>query len=92
MVLYCDRFFIMNWKDSKEVIILSSISNALKEEDQANTVKGRIGYAKPQVVHEYNRVMPGVDLNDEMKFDRKVARRRVKISTKTYFFINLIPP
>ena len=86
MVLYCDRFFIMNWMDSKEVIILSSISNALKEEDQANTVKGRIGYAKPQVIHEYNRVIPGFDLNDQMKFGRKVARRRVKTFYKNIFF------
>ena len=81
-----DRFFVMNWMDKKEVVLLSSISNGLRENDIAAIRKGRQGDLKPQCVHEYNRIMPGVDLNDQMKFGRKVARRRVKTFYKTIIF------
>ena len=57
----------MGTPDSKEVIILSSISNEFRENESAKTIKGRIGLENPEVIHEYNRVMPGVDLNDQMK-------------------------
>ena len=68
---------------------MSSISNGFRENDSAKTIKGRIGLKKPEVIHEYNRVMPGVDLNDQMKFGRKVARRRVKTFYKNIFFHQL---
>jgi hypothetical protein len=63
--------------DKKEVRILSSISNGLVENDVNQ---------KPAVVHRYNRLMPGVDLNDQKKFGRTVACRRVKKYYKNIFF------
>jgi hypothetical protein len=65
MVKYCERLFLMNWKDKKEVRILSSISNGQYQFD----FKG-----KPAVIHEYNRAIPGININDQMKFGRKVGR------------------
>lgn len=74
---FCDRFFFLNWMDKKPVRILSSISSGSVIDDQ----KG-----KPAVIHEHNRVMPGVDLNNQQKFGRKVSRRRVKKYYKNIFY------
>ena len=57
VVKFCDRFFFMNWMDKKPVRILSTVSSGLLNDD----VNG-----KPAVIHVYNRVMPGIDANDQV--------------------------
>jgi hypothetical protein len=78
VIKYCDRFFLMTWRDNKEVRILSSVSNGLMENDNEKK--------RPACIVVYNRVMPGVDLNDQMKFGRKVHRRRVKKYYRNLFY------
>jgi hypothetical protein len=77
IVKYCYRFQIMNWMDSKPVRILSSIGSCRPEDDQNN---------KPETINLYNQFMPGVDKADQMKFGRKIYRRRVKKYYKTLFY------
>jgi hypothetical protein len=61
--------------DKKPVIIMGSTSNPLPEND---TLNRRRTVMKPQCIHDYNRIMPGIDKSDQMKFGRKVARRKVR--------------
>ena len=82
-IRYCDPLYLVNWMDKKPVLIMASTSNALKENDTYNRRRTAL---KPQCIHDYNRIMPGIDKSDQMKFGRKVARRKVKKYYKTIFY------
>lgn len=74
---YCFPAFLVNWMDKKPVVMISTVSNA----EQTSDLRG-----KPAIIHEYNRIMPGIDKNDQMKFGRKLARRRVKKYYRNIFY------
>ncbi|KAI3656871.1 hypothetical protein MP638_001582 [Amoeboaphelidium occidentale] len=87
MTLYCDSFYLMNWVDRKPVIILSSVSSAETIDDtqkkkHANSTETK---SVPDCIGIYNKAMPGVDLNDQKKFGRSVAQRRIKKFHRTIF-------
>lgn len=72
-----DGVALMNWFDKKAVLIMTTAyAPLIQESDQ----KG-----KPQIVHTYNRVMPGVDINDQMKYGRRVTRKRTKKGYRNIF-------
>jgi hypothetical protein len=74
-VRYFEDFFCMNWRDKKDVIILSTVDSPEKVDSISSY--GR-EFSKPRVVHLYNKTMPGVDMSEQKRHARKVARDRVK--------------
>ncbi|KAI3656336.1 hypothetical protein MP638_007365 [Amoeboaphelidium occidentale] len=77
----------MNWVDRKPVIILSSVSSAETKDDtqkkkHANSTETK---SVPDCIGIYIKAMPGVDLNDQKKFGRSVAQRRIKKFHRTIF-------
>jgi hypothetical protein len=77
VIKHCFPAYLVNWMDKKPVVMISTISNAELTSDSRG---------KPAVIHEYNRIMPGIDKNDQMKFGRKLARRRVKKYYRNIFY------
>jgi hypothetical protein len=73
---YTDKFFCFCWMDKREVRILSSFGQV-----GMNTVTN-----KPFIIHNYNLGMPGVDLADQKRHGRIVAKRRLKRWYKKIFF------
>jgi hypothetical protein len=53
--------------DNKDVRIVASFGSPEIEKQ----------YGKPRIVHAYNEVMPGVDLADQKRHSRQVARNRL---------------
>jgi hypothetical protein len=81
------QFRVMHWLDSNEVRILSSVGST-KLESKEHSKRKDLTVSKPGVVFLYNTTMPGVDLNDQMKFQRKTARNRIrKYHHKMFFHI-----
>jgi RNase P protein component len=74
-VRYTPQFYTFNWRDKKNVIILSTISSSEMVESFNCANVSRL---KPMAIHKYNSLMPGVDLSDQKRHGRKVARDRVK--------------
>ncbi len=72
---YCDRLMFTVWADSKTVRVLSTFSK-----DEVNQTSN-----KPEVIHDYNSAMPGVDISDQQKAGRSVVRKRVKKYYKNLF-------
>ena len=77
MIRFCSRFFLLNYMDRTEVLILSSVSSGSAEDDKSG---------KPAVIREYNRVMPCVDLDDQHQFGRPLPRRKVKKYYRDIFY------
>jgi hypothetical protein len=63
------------WADSKPVRIESSLSSDTINPDTN----------KPVVVHHYDEVIPGVDLNDQQKATRSIVRKKFKKYYKNQF-------
>jgi hypothetical protein len=72
---YCYPLFLLNWMDNNPVVMMSSISSG-KAIDDIVTLSKHSQRCIPKVVNDYNRIMPGIDLNDQMKAGRKTARGR----------------
>ena len=74
--LYREDMLLFSWIDKRAVRILSTIGSAELIEQ------------KPQAIHVYNEAMPGVDLGDQKRHGRQVARKRLsKWYTKFFFHI-----
>lgn len=74
---YSEDFVAFRWFDKKDVRFLSSIQ---PEEPMNPDTK------KPNLIHLYNAGMPGVDLADQKRHNRPVARNRLKRWYKKVFF------
>jgi hypothetical protein len=69
-----------NWLDSKDVRILSSVGNPNKFNNKN----------KSETIAIYNDVMPGVDLSDQMKSERPIARNMVVKSYQKQMFFQIL--
>lgn len=80
-----------SWKDSKEVFFLSTIHNPEYEPHipEANRrVKRRGGEVTcPPLLHDYNKNMGGVDLNDQMRKYYNMGRRSKTWYRRVFFYI-----
>ena len=74
LVLYSKSFFVFTWRDKRALRFLSSISSP------------QIDNRKPLVINEYNSGMPGVDLADQKRHGRIIARKRLKRWYKKVFY------
>jgi RNase P protein component len=61
--------------DKKNVRFLASCGSPEMIESFSANNESRI---KPTVIHDYNKIMPGVDMSDQKSHGRKVARNRIK--------------
>ena len=58
----------INWMDNKSVILLSNYFNAKETQQIERRVKGsKDKVTCPSVIQEYNQLMGGIDLSDQMK-------------------------
>ena len=68
------KVLIMKWKDKKDVRLISTVHK--------NKIVTKDGYSGtkeiPQLVHDYNFTMGGVDLFDQKNSCYKTGRKRVK--------------
>jgi hypothetical protein len=88
IIKYNEEFRVMNWLDSKEVRILSSVGTAKDIDIRRSRPNPNPNAAKqkPEMIVIYNQTMPGVDKNDQMKSGRKVARLRIKRYQQKIFY------
>lgn len=63
-IAYTPKFFCIKWKHRRDVRMLASIGSP--------AIEGR----KPNVVNRYNKCMNGVDIADQMRHGREIARPR----------------
>lgn len=56
------NMWAMRWMDNKEVRVVSTFSSPMN-----NGARG-----KPDVIQDYNRIMPGIDTSDQMRHARMV--------------------
>jgi hypothetical protein len=77
---YSKKLLLINWADKKDVRILGSIGKASNDR------------GKPELVHLYNKAMPGVDLADQYRHGKQVARSRFKDYHKKVFlhFVDVV--
>ena len=69
--------------DRRAVHILSSLSSPEMMRVVSSSGESKL---KPQAVVLYNRVMPGVDLSDQIRHGYQTARKRTKSPYKKIFF------
>ena len=63
---YKGRLILCNYLDKRDVRIMSSVGTG-----------DNVG-KKPEVIHIYNKLMPGVDLGDQKRHGSEIARTRLK--------------
>jgi hypothetical protein len=73
---YSKNFFAFCWMDNRAVRFLSSFGTPTIDENTK----------KPEIISTYNEVMPGIDLSDQKRHGRIVARRRLKRWYKKMFW------
>lgn len=76
--LACKGITATKWMDNKSVTLLSSCHDPRVVQQIDRRVKGskdKVKVSCPNLIHEYNQYMGGVDLSDQMKVSYQVDRR-----------------
>ena len=85
VVSFCTDFFFFNWMDNKEVRILASYGSPNLVPTTRSYTGSSTRYV-PEIIHEYNSTMPGVDLSDQKIHGHEIARKRTKKWTTRFWW------
>lgn len=79
-----DNLLALNWKDKRDVTILTSMHEAIMEVTQ--TSRGQ-EVEKPKCIADYNTNMGGVDRTDMLLISTESVRRTIKWYKKVFFHL-----
>lgn len=78
------NIIVLKWKDKRDVLMISTKHTASMV--RATSSKGKESI-KPQIVHEYNKNMSGIDRADQMMAYYACPRRSVRWYMKVFFHL-----
>lgn len=75
---------VLKWKDKRDVLMISTKHNASIVKSISNRGKESV---KPEIVHDYNKNMSGIDRADQMTSYYACPRRSVRWYMKVFFHL-----